>query len=552
MVDIDIKENNTIKHLLHKVKEQIGLDTIFFLVSLVLLSIFYFVIPLFFMPDSSGYYNYLSIFNGEVPISAWNTVRGPTFPTLIYIATKIGGKNFLSILTMSYLFYTSFLVVFWLVLRKMLITLKASRFLKIIVLSSFYVFIMFNPILFGYFHAFLTEFVAIFFGLISSILTWKWLTISFYKNKKLYIFYNIIFGFLFVFMWFLKQPYISIILFPLCCAGIISIAQDFQLKNILQRMLTLVSCLIILLLAIIVWDQFLVRKGVNVASSDRNQSFVSAGLIYGVSNLSFEYMTEPFDVDLLAQDKLLSEFDKGMIRQILLDEEETWNFRILRVESPSGERIDKMVLYYEGDTFSLQDSIRFLGKVFLRHPLVVIDSYFANYLATSNVWTTMMDLDYYFFYPERTFNPSGYENRIIALAFFEREDNFMWIYQDEYKYYEELQSLNNPDLLPEEVESVLSVIHHNVFKMLFCILPLISILAVLRYIKTLRLEDKEIKISYMFILILLFSALFHVLLHVVTGAIIDRYIFVVFPEVILAILLIIIVESNRSIKFSSS
>ena len=82
---------------------------------------------------------------------------------------------------------------------------------------------IFNPIIFGFYHSLLTEFVAITLSVISCYYAVIWYDVEPLKDKKKFVLISLWFVFLTVFSWFLKQPYISCGFFPLLVSYVISL-----------------------------------------------------------------------------------------------------------------------------------------------------------------------------------------------------------------------------------------------------------------------------------------------------------------------------------------
>ena len=77
---------------------------------LIFLVIIFFSIRLVITYDSAHYLNYVSIFEGNLPASSWDIVRGPVFPAIIFLFDAFFGKTGTGILVGTFLFYLIFAV----------------------------------------------------------------------------------------------------------------------------------------------------------------------------------------------------------------------------------------------------------------------------------------------------------------------------------------------------------------------------------------------------------------------------------------------------------
>ena len=243
-----------------------------FIIIFILMSVLFLSIPIFFMPDSIEYYRYLRIYYGIEKLANWNIVRGFTLPTILYIFTKLFGKTIFALTFCSYFFWAIFAITSYLFLKK--ITYNYSKLTKSIIFIIYYLLIIINPVLFGYYHSVLTEFVAITLSLISCLICISFLQFKAnIKSIKTYI-YIFIFSILFIIAWFLKQPYFSVSFFPLIMAIFLSIFKYKSFKDFLYRFSVLLFSIFFLLLSINGWKIFLEKNGVDYKNNPNdNASF---------------------------------------------------------------------------------------------------------------------------------------------------------------------------------------------------------------------------------------------------------------------------------------
>ena len=128
--------------------------------------------------DSANYVSYVQIFERISPMSSWDVTRGIVFPLMIYLSNIIFGKTTMGLLILMYIFYLIFIYFIYKILDEVLKCKNKERYISIILLL-----IYFNPIIFGYYHALLTEFVAITLSVFSCYFSWKYINIE-HKNIK--------------------------------------------------------------------------------------------------------------------------------------------------------------------------------------------------------------------------------------------------------------------------------------------------------------------------------------------------------------------------------
>lgn len=524
---------------------------LFILLGIILVFV-YFSFPLIIMPDSTEYYSYLKIFYGIDPISSWNVVRGPILPIILFIITLLFGNTMFGLLLGTFVFYILFLFLYYKIINFIIKELNLSKINIICMWGIFFIFILFNPILFGYFHSLLTEFVAVLIAFVSCLLSWKWININFLTNKRKYIMFNVLFLFLFLFSWFLKQPYFSMAFFPFTIACVISIFKHFNLKNIFQRTLSFSINLLLLILVIIGWSKFLIYNNVDYNKGRNNEYFLSKAIIGGISNFKIHSESDYITIEALLEDNYISINEKKKIISIINNSNKKYNnFKIVNVTTHSGKLIDKMVLYYNGESYSTKDSLFFLFNSIIKHPLIVLDSYYSNYLATINIYVSSRDnLGNYS--PIKTYTGFNHENNTIGLAYLTVDNNFLWIQDYHYDKVSNLYTENKASNFSKKTMNLFPKINLLAFKTLFFMLPLLLIYAIFRYIRILKVNNKKLINLYELIIILLGFSFFHVLFHVITGAIIDRYAYIAFPELILGGLLMLVVKNNKKNKIDKT
>ena len=171
--------------------------------------------------DSSHYMSYVNILKGNLAFSTWDIVRGPIFPFLIFGGIFLFGETIQGLLILFFLFYLLYAYLVYAFATKIL----QNRLVRWIVIF----FCLLNPMIFGYFHTLLTEFVAITFAMLSCYLACLWWNEKDVKKRNAC---SLFFIFGMAFAWLLKQPYICCAFFPMVISAIFAIIKNHTWKNI--------------------------------------------------------------------------------------------------------------------------------------------------------------------------------------------------------------------------------------------------------------------------------------------------------------------------------
>ena len=257
--------------------------------NLIILIFFIFITMLFFSYaatityDSSHYLWLTSLLTKEGDFSTWDIARGPVFPMFIWICNLLFGHNSNALLVGMYALYLLMLGGCYLIYKE---TIKSEELfnkkLKYIFIFLFLLLVVFNPMIIGYYHTLLTEFIAITLAVFGCYFAWKWIDVDFFTNKKMYIIYTIEFALLTAVSWQLKQPNVSTIIFPVIIAAIVSFIRKPNFKNFLQRFITLLCCIIVLACSIKIWNTILENGNVEMRKDRSSSGFFAAGIINGL------------------------------------------------------------------------------------------------------------------------------------------------------------------------------------------------------------------------------------------------------------------------------
>lgn len=488
------------------------------LIIFILMIIFFRYAPIITF-DSSHYLWLENMLSPNDSFGNWDVGRGLIFPLIILCSNAIFGHNSCGILMLMFIFYITMLTFTYLIIKKANenVNILNTKNKKILLGILATILIIFNPIVFGYYHTLLTEFVAITFSVAICYFAWKWIDLDFGKSKIKYIIYTIMFAIITVFLWHLKQPYVTAVLFPVITASIISICRNFNWKNILQRIITLIVCVICLICSLKLWNILLEIGKVDTSKNTETIGFVTKGIVNGVSQL--EEVSRKENTDLANIDNYkISNKDKEKIEKIIKGESEYKNFILYNNKN---EKAKDIVIFLKNNQITTSNSIGFLTKTLFTTPTTVIKSYINNYLCTINVF----NIEFEVADPKVTTDFTLFgttEHRDIAFRIYDTElsnvfDTKYQLLADEYA--DEVEPIRIVNILMNTSKNIIVLIT----KIAFLILPIILLVVIILSIKNRKKMSNNIKNNLNIIIILLSYSLFHILSHSTLGAFIDRY-----------------------------
>lgn len=514
----------------------------FFLATLVFV---YFCFPTMIMPDSTEYFGYLKILNGEESFSNWNVVRGPSLPLILFVITKIFSNTNFGLTVGTFIFYLLTIFVNVLVIRKIF---KENNICKKVLYAIFVVAIAFNPILIGYMHGLLTEFVAMPVLTICTILSMKWIK----TDKKIWkIFLPIILVYMCIFMWFLKQPYIFLALAPIMVAAIISCIEKKNAKNTIYRIAICFICIISVLVSNKIWNVILQKNNVNMGTGTDTDSLMKAAIINGNTAFSIDFYKEHYTEEYILNSTLIKNEDKEEILKIFNNESKYKSFKLVNVFNDFRSREEtnikeKRVMFSLEEQYTMGDSIKMFFKNVISYPFKTIEAYTLNYCSIADIVATTRHKDANEYYPSLT-EGLYFENKSIGSSIYINENNLLWLDENHYLYnnIENLVVENNAPKLLKTIGIKLFRIYNGIYKLTILLLPILLVAII---VKRKKQRENNTKTILDIGIILIASSLLHVLFHTATGAIIDRYGFTIFPSAFVGILIFLFAKDNVEIN----
>lgn len=493
--------------------------------------------------DGSSYYQYLKYFEGKASFGEWPTVRGFSFPLIIFLITKIFGNSIRGILIGFLLFFLG-MAFFAYKILKALIKENGLEQRQILYWVLFVFFFLFNPLIIGYSHTLLTEAVTPFFYFLAAYLCLKWNEIDFKENKKKFIIYSVILILIGVFVWFIKQPYAPAYWGLLLITSVMSGIYHHKLRFFLQKIPVFVLCLVCTVLSIMAWNQFLINNGKeNVENSNSTMlANSSIGFVYHYKQIK---KSEFCDIEYI-QNKNISEKDKNKIFELEKNNEEWCDYLVLfDIYGLSSNYIETSVIIQKEKTVNLKEVANFYIKNFMKHPFLIIHSYYENYLVLLNlegkigyVPTGIMEA-----------NVVGENHGIGYIVFTEGYKNCWWLWQDPKELPQDMKNLfdgmshfESNTNTGSKVSAIMQILEKG-SDLTFTIFLYLSLpICIYGFIMSIiKKKDK----SYFMITVLSGSAFIGIFFHVFTDALIDRYSYPVYPLMLLCMIIMCMDKSKK-------
>lgn len=441
-------------------------------ISLLVLTILFFSFVPILTYDSGHYLSYVAIFEDELPASSWDIVRGPIFPLIIYFFNLLFGKTATGLLVGFFLFYLVFVIICYKLCAELSKNFKHKKIVQNILLAI----IILNPLIFGYFHVLLTEFVAITMTILNIYLAYKWIFIK-ETSKKEAVLYSVYFIFSLLFCYHLKQPYFVIAFTPTLIATILSLIRNHTKKNYFYRIGTLAVSIIFLLVSIFSWNSILKSHGVNIDTGRDSSSMLGKQLLHA--------------------------------------------YQISHDSDGDGKT----------DNISTINAIELIFNEFTKNPAHIIKIYLQNYCGLSSTCEIETPNGWDFYSTSRLVGLSTYENTFIGYATYREEANISPM-TDEMTARTTAYSAEPNKSIFAKFMNDLKIPTNILFKIsaLGC-LPFLVLLIVI------RIKDKKIRYINLFYLnfLLLVTASAHMIAAAGVGLIIDRYAIEIFAPSLLGI-----------------
>jgi len=531
-----------LKNLIFSLKTS-KFNLILFLI--VFLTVFHFSFSPIITHDSAHYHSYLCILNGDTPWFQWDVVRGIIFPLIIKMMHFLFGYSIQGILILTYLAYLLLGIASCALIREVVEEVHLQYISYILIIF----FILLDPIIVGYYHTLLTEFVAATIILFSTLYAWRWKDVNIYdKTKYTFLLYSFFFILAAPFAWHLKQPYVAIVLLPVTGIIIISILNEFTLKNILQRFIILCLIILSLSISIFIWNKFLPGEGLAGDYSRSSTGLLSTRIFNGLYYFQLDNKIEDYKKEDIINNNLIPENDRLIILKLLDEPSGRYlDSRLVNIYDLNNNLVYQSILVYKESKIEMTESIKFFIKNFIRHPILVIYGYIKNYLGIINIFQSFYSYqdDYQagrFIITENFSLSRAYENNIIAyriLRVDENNSNIFTMPDFLYTLVTPYKQNNKPPFIFKYLLNLSLNRSNFTFSMLFLIAPFLMLYFLIKklFMKIYRRQRLNCEKTDDMIIFLTFISFCFIFLHALLGAIIDRYAFPVYPVILLGMIL---------------
>ncbi len=517
------------------------------LIVILLFALLYFQFSLFVTYDGTGYYWYISILNGITPFETWDITRGPTLPLLLYIFTKLFGNNPVGILIGFFILYLILITFSFLILKNILD--KYHKYNNFLYYMLYIILIIFNPLIIGYSHTLLTEAVAPAIIMLTTFIAFKWKDINWSNSKTKSIIITLAFSLITIFMWFLKQPYMPVILFIITISTCLIGLKNKSWKIFFEKVSTLIITIVMLLLSIIGWNKILNSNGVDTTAKNGNNFFLAKGLIQSLNAYYYEVPKEEYCQINYITNSLLPEEEKEEILK-LSNKDINWCthikiYNIVRNE----EIIGQSSITFNGDFPSTENAINYWLKNTIKNPTLTLYSYYRNYMSIVDLYESKLLSNELGYRPNhKLVLDYSHENYYLGLHVYNNNVNKTW-WQD---HSEDIWKLENVKYMRNHNFEGIETHNENLSDFIFDISPIYLVLfkillalalpiSLYCFVKFIKNKNNEI---YYICTIIFGSAFFHILMHAALGGLIDRYAFPIYPISLLGLVLLLINQKN--------
>lgn len=488
------------KKILEKYKKQILL-----MFLIVFLGILYFSYNITTTWDTSEYLGLADYIGTKDMAENWIGHRGIGFPLLLKLFKPFGIENKIFMLILMFIFYIGMVIILYKIYEKLkeheVLNNKISKWIFGIYAT---IFIVLNPMIFGYYHTLLTEFVSMTITLLMCYLSWKWIDYTWEENKKEIIIYGVLFSIFTIILYHVKQSLIPLSLLPILTASIVSIFNNFKLSNLLTKSITILSVLIMLFCSISIWNNSM--KTANVAEAT-GEARVNGFLITGLTQL--KQICNEKTIDESAFDRnLISDKDNKKIDEILAKESKYKKFRIYETCN------EKYLVYYTKGNYSNKEDVGFYLKILFNSPETIAKSYYDSYW---KIVFSRKELPIWI----------GKENYVIPYRIYQDRENVVDVNENYEQYIENYRSVNETNFVSNVfnmyADGTLKIIS-TFTKMSLWILPMVWLISVVVYICINRKLSKNNLKIFQLLVVLNTTAFGSIMSYVIFAANVDRYV----------------------------
>lgn len=467
-------------------------------------------IPLSYTVDSVWYLSFLKYFEGRAPFQEWDTTRGWIFPAILYGFSKIFGLTSQGLLSLFLFFYFLFLLVYWKLLKVSLGgKLKILQYFLLLTLSL-------DPIIFGYFHVILVEFIgATICGFNIYVILKTHYRLLENDERCIRVIRYTIFGIHLLVMYNLKQTYVACIFIPFFISEAALWFQSFSIKKVILTFCMMGVFSICFFTSLLGWQNYLNTGNFFSSTSEEDGK----------------------DVNQITKDYLNSFLKQGAI-YFRPDREEKGLINVLNEDLNVIDSFE----YQEKDGFV--GSIHYIWTCFTKKPKIFIKGYVDNYFTLANVYEIGIDPQI----PIKDISfTRGNENIYVAMAYqwYNRGTSF---YDrqgyDQYKEifdYEDMEQFHYPVDNSRVIDLMFHINRQKIACFLYTFILIMSPFIAICSLVMIVYKRKKCKINETMMSIFLCSSTIfgNGLFLTMLNQRIDRYAFPIYPIGLLCLALIV-------------
>ena len=524
------------------------LDNKYKIVSVILLLIFftylYFQINLLVTYDGAYYHSYLGYFNGLYPFSNWDAVRGPGFPLILLIIIKLFGDTGFGVLFGLYLFEISFIILSYYVIKRVLNenNYDVPNYIKVL----FILLIILNPYIVGYSHSLLTESIIPLFYILVGIICLNIYKLKYKDDKNKYLIESTLLCLLSVIIYLIKQPYAPAAWMAIFITAILSGIYFKSIRVFFSKSLIFVIAIVMTIVSVNGWNLFLKANG-------KIDEKTTTGLISGFTN-GMPYHFKKQQLDDYCSDNILNyykfnEEDSNKISELILESNDNTSWcsfvDIYNVYDLEMNYIESDALFKPKGYITIGETIKYLLRMYINHPILSFHSYYKNYLAIVDLVNVTDIFSDYTPNGGITYDVSRENDGIAMSIYFVGVSNVFWNHQENYVFPEHF-----PGYPPDTMKDYVNVTTNNshvstlfklveplakfTFKFLMSCSLLFFIYGLINYIKHGKKQIYFVMILFsgMAVVSTVFNALY--------AANIDRYIYANYTLMLIVLLLTLI------------
>jgi hypothetical protein len=488
----------------------------------VLLAAMHMSLPAIVTFDSAHYHTFLPILWGSVPFSEWDIVRGPVFPLLLFLSQLLFGFGSNGFVAFAAVWYLGTIAVALGLLRAHRNGNRLPWFLVIITLFLFAT----DPLIVGYYHTVLTEFVAATIFLVSTAVALAWLKLKTDVNRLGHWLATTYFVILFPLSYLLKQPYVTGAALPLCGSFILALLSASGVRERCNRAITVMLSILSLVVGIVIWENYLPPEAKAKYAGRSSEALLSTQILRGLRGI----------VPVTASGQRPSEEAAELagvplsIRRELVEIAATNTCSQLFQLRGGGEYI-----VYKCRTGSSTEALQFVVKNLFEFPNVTMQGYFRSYLEIIRAEEiSLFGFREHGAIAYRTFKVGSDHSNVFPISNLELASLVRG-----YKLDRKAQPAGWLGDLPYRWFGNLSLFLFTwtlAMAPWFCGLSLLALLAATFFSISILERNRDFLTT---VFVINFCATTHVFVHAFLMAIIDRYAFPVYPIVLLNLFLIV-------------